>query len=183
MLPLTCIFFNFFLQCLITYPALFKFIPRYFFWSCKLAQIIKSQGQCCSEKNPSNLCLLISKFQIIFYSFLNWFYRERGREKHWFVIPLIYAFMGCFLYVPWLGIESTTLLYQDDTLTSWATQPGPDNFLIPWCAKIFLPPPLFYFSATSCTDSFFLLFSSFLSPIYIYFLLIETPLNFCLGWK
>ena len=26
-----------------------------------------------------------------------------GGEKHWFVVPLTYAFIGCFLYVPWLG--------------------------------------------------------------------------------
>ena len=31
---------------------------------------------------------------------------------------LIYAFMGCFLYVPWWGIEPTTLAYQDDALTN-----------------------------------------------------------------
>ena len=26
--------------------------------------------------------------------------REREREEHWFVVPLIYAFINCFLYVP-----------------------------------------------------------------------------------
>ena len=31
--------------------------------------------------------------------------RERAREKHWFAVPLIYAFSGWFLYVPWPGIE------------------------------------------------------------------------------
>ena len=25
---------------------------------------------------------------------------ERGREKHQFVVPLIEAFIGCFLYMP-----------------------------------------------------------------------------------
>ena len=27
--------------------------------------------------------------------------------------------------MPWLGIEPTTLAYQDNALTNWATQPGP----------------------------------------------------------
>ena len=38
---------------------------------------------------------------------------ERGREKHQFVVPLIEAFIGCFLYMPWLGIEPGTLVYQE----------------------------------------------------------------------
>ena len=29
--------------------------------------------------------------------------REREKEKHQFVFPLIYAYIGCFLNVPWLG--------------------------------------------------------------------------------
>ena len=33
------------------------------------------------------------------------------REKHWFVVPLIYAFIGLFLSVPWPGIEPTILAY------------------------------------------------------------------------
>ena len=44
--------------------------------------------------------------------------RERG--KHQFIVPLVYAFIGWFLYVPRLGIESTTLVYQDHTL--WPTE-------------------------------------------------------------
>ena len=46
-------------------------------------------------------------------------------ERHRFVGPLIYAFIGWFLYVPWLGIEPATLGYGDDSLTNWATWPGP----------------------------------------------------------
>ena len=49
--------------------------------------------------------------------------RERGKER--FVIPLIYAFIGWFLYVSWPGIEPTTLAYRDDALTNWVNQPGP----------------------------------------------------------
>ena len=39
---------------------------------------------------------------------------ERHTHTHWFVVPLIYAFIGCFLYVPWPGIEPTMLVYQDN---------------------------------------------------------------------
>ena len=31
--------------------------------------------------------------------------KETEREKHCFVVPLIYAFMGCFLHVPSPGIK------------------------------------------------------------------------------
>ena len=47
------------------------------------------------------------------------------REKQQFVDLLIYAFVGCFLYVPWPGIEPATLVYQDDVLTNWAPWPVP----------------------------------------------------------
>ena len=50
---------------------------------------------------------------------------ETGREKHWFVVPLIHALIGWFLYVPWLGIKPTTLAYGADALTHWPTQAGP----------------------------------------------------------
>ena len=50
------------------------------------------------------------------------FFWERKRD--WFVVPLIFAFIRWFLYVPWTGIESTTLTYQDDALPNWAAQPG-----------------------------------------------------------
>ena len=54
-------------------------------------------------------------------------------ERERFVIPLIYAFIGCFWHVLWPGIEPTTLAYQDDTLTNWATQPGLELSII--CVK------------------------------------------------
>ena len=34
-----------------------------------------------------------------------------------FVVPLIYAFTGCFLYVPWLETEPVTLVYQGNQLS------------------------------------------------------------------
>ena len=37
----------------------------------------------------------------------------------------MYAFIGWFLYVLWLGIGPTTLAYWDDALTNWATRPEP----------------------------------------------------------
>ena len=45
--------------------------------------------------------------------------REEGREreKHRFAVPLIYAFIGWFLYVPSVGIEPTILAYRNNTLT------------------------------------------------------------------
>ena len=50
--------------------------------------------------------------------------RERERERERFVFPLIYVFIGWFLYVPCPEIEPVTLEYGDDALTNWATQPG-----------------------------------------------------------
>ena len=47
--------------------------------------------------------------------FLFFDFRERGRQerkKHQFVVTLIYASIGCFLYEP------ATLVYQDDALTN-----------------------------------------------------------------
>ena len=43
--------------------------------------------------------------------------REKGRERPQFVVPLIYAFIGWFLYFPRWGIEPKTLAYWEDTLT------------------------------------------------------------------
>ena len=65
--------------------------------------------------------------------FFNWLIleREKGRDwgwgKHRFTAPFIYAFSGCFLYVHWRGIKLTALVYWDDTVNNWATQPGPNQ--------------------------------------------------------
>ena len=64
---------------------------------------------------PSFVCIIFIFFNLYL---LIW-------EKHWLAIPPIYAFIGWFLYVPWPGIESTTMAYQVDALTTWATRPGP----------------------------------------------------------
>ena len=52
---------------------------------------------------------------------------ETQRQKHQSVIPLIYALIGCLLYVLWREMEHTTLANQDNTLTNSTTGPGP-----PW---------------------------------------------------
>ena len=57
------------------------------------------------------------------YSFYYWFFFER-EEKHQFVVPLIYVFIGCFLCVPWLGKKPKILVYPDNVLTNWGTWPG-----------------------------------------------------------
>lgn len=56
-----------------------------------------------------------------------WFEREKkeGGEKHLFIIPLIYTFIGYFFYVTRPGIKSATLAYWDDALTNKVTCPGP----------------------------------------------------------
>ena len=63
-----------------------------------------------------------------------WFERERkggtrvGGERereNWFVVSLISAFIGWFLFVPWPRTEPTTLTYQDNDITNSTTRPGP----------------------------------------------------------
>ena len=59
----------------------------------------------------------------------------KEREKHQFVVPSTDAFIGWFLYVPWLGIKPTPLVYQADILTDWAMGPG-------WDTSSWRPPPI-----------------------------------------
>ena len=63
----------------------------------------------------------------IFNFYLLIFLERKGgrRDKHLFVVPLIYSFIDWFLYVPCLGIKPAILVYQDSTLTNWATPPLP----------------------------------------------------------
>ena len=53
---------------------------------------------------------------------------ETERVRHQFVVSLIYAFIGWFLYVSWPEIEPETLVYWGDTLTNWVTWPGPKTY-------------------------------------------------------
>ena len=97
-------------------------------------------GWCSSQAShwPGQGCCIL-KYRIIFkvpkvgyYSKQNylkmtwkknhWF--EGEREKHRFVVPFIYAFMGCFLHVPWPGIEPAILAYWDDALTNQPPSQG-----------------------------------------------------------
>ena len=48
------------------------------------------------------------------------------------VVPLIYAFVGCFLHVPWPEIKPATLAQQVDALTNRVTWPGLYDS-ISWC--------------------------------------------------
>lgn len=61
-------------------------------------------------------------FLIKIFLVIDFFFLEN--EKHLSVVPLIHAFLGWLLYVPWPGIKPSTLAYVDDTLTNWATSPG-----------------------------------------------------------
>ena len=36
------------------------------------------------------------------------------RQRQWFVVPLIYAYIGWFVYVPCLGVKPATFIYRDD---------------------------------------------------------------------
>lgn len=74
------------------------------------------------------LCLPFSRVLSIVVIFLFFIYllileRKGEREKHWFVVPLINAFIDC-LYVPWRGIKPSSLVYWDDALTIRITWPG-----------------------------------------------------------
>ena len=46
------------------------------------------------------------------------------RERDWLTCCPTYAFIGWFLYAPWLQKEPAPLSRWDDALTNWATRPG-----------------------------------------------------------
>ena len=74
---------------------------------------------------------------------------RKGKRKHRFGVPFIHAFIGWFFNVPWLGLEPTTSVYWDDTLTNWATLPGLQNTILIPCysqcglSRICIPPGAF----------------------------------------
>ena len=72
-------------------------------------------------------------FIIFFYflkerAFLFISFRERKevieREKHWFVVLLIYVFISWFLYMLWWKSKATTSANQYDAIPIWTTWPG-----------------------------------------------------------
>lgn len=76
--------------------------------------------------------------------------KRRERKKHRFVAPpLLYAFIGGFLHVPWQEIKSATLVYWDGTPANWTTQRSPSflfytlfsfySFLIFKCGSLIIP--------------------------------------------
>ena len=58
------------------------------------------------EKRRGKVCVCVRERQTD---------RDRERQRHWFCCPLIYAFTGWFLYVPWPGMEPAILAYRDTT--------------------------------------------------------------------
>ena len=50
----------------------------------------------CLRKKFKWLCIFVVCFLFLFLNLLTW-----EREKHQYVVPLIYAFIGWFLYMPW----------------------------------------------------------------------------------
>lgn len=73
----------------------------------------------------------IALFQIFVNLFkIYLFILERGKNTHSFVEPVIYALIGCFLYVSWLEIEPQTLTYLDDTVTNELHSQGPPIFVM-----------------------------------------------------
>ena len=92
-------------------PCLYLFVEALLSW------LLKISGNC-------NIFVILVLTSIFFTFYLLILERGREKEKHQFVVPLISVFINCFLYVPWLGIKSATLAYQNDALTNWATWPG-----------------------------------------------------------
>ena len=60
-----------------------------------------------------------SKCQLDYYFVIDFRLREEGKERNiYFVVPLIYEFIGWFQDVLWPGIEPATLVYWNDALTN-----------------------------------------------------------------
>ena len=114
-------------------------------------------------------------FKKIFFNLLIW-----ERQKHLFVVPLIYAFIGWFLYVLWPGIQLTTFVHQKDTLT-----PGVPNLLLPvphlW-TLLEVPPELFLLSSIPLPCPEFLLLSSPTHPAPGKMIFHETVLRCQKSW-
>ena len=72
------------------------------------------------------LALWLSYFLFFFY-LLIW---ERESNVD-FVFSFIYAFIGRLSCASWLEMEPETVVYQEDTVTNWATLPG-DSATFKW---------------------------------------------------
>ena len=68
--------------------------------------------------------------KLVLFCFFTWERRGGGgrREKHRFVVPFTYAFIGCFLYVPRPRTEPTTLAPGDNTPTELPGQGWVSHF-------------------------------------------------------
>ena len=112
----------------------------------------------CFANNFSHSFLMLSietqKFLFFYLLIQEWGKREtdKEREKHQFVVPLIYAFIGWYLYVPWPVIQPATLVYWDNALTDWDTQPGHKSFSF-WFIPMYLIFLLLLMLLVSCTKN------------------------------
>ena len=78
--------------------------------------------KCKRQKKEANLTSWYGRWQGRFLLIGFFFLRERGTLIccftylciHWLLLP----------HKPWPGMESTSLVYQEDALTNWATGPG-----------------------------------------------------------
>ena len=92
-----------------------SFLHTYIFKS-QVHSVLKSQLHSLSKIFPLNCNeLLFFKISLLILE----------RQRHQFVVTLLYAFIGWLLYVPWPRIEPTTLVYRNDVPTNWATWPVP----------------------------------------------------------
>ena len=91
-------------------------------WHLLFLRYIWSLRTSSSPEVSKNLFLILNLqhfFLIYFFSELN-VEKGREREKHQLAVPLIYAFIGWFLYVPW----PATLGELDNAPSNQAIQPG-----------------------------------------------------------
>ena len=103
--------------------------------TCSITQAVPSSSRSLSDRLPWAFAIIPSLefrgpfpwiFQLArnfsFESFKIVFIDFWKREEYWLLVPLLYAFIGWHLYMPWPGIEPSTLVYWDNSLTNWATQ-------------------------------------------------------------
>ena len=87
----------------------------YFKYNSKQKENLKNKLQSHFNAISINSLMCIVSFLSFFplmksyYIFFNWLILKRGRrmgrERHRFIVPLNYAFVTCFLYVSWQGLN------------------------------------------------------------------------------
>ena len=94
------------------------------------------QGCYCAVRMGSMLFSTAFLFLPLFTDFFLETKIKGGREMHWFVVSLIYAVIGCFLYVTWLEIEPRTLTYWQDALTNELPDQGIQYSFLSICSPL-----------------------------------------------